>query len=107
MAGGPGQGTRRGRPFPAVHTLLDEVAALVSPTCWAALQAEILLARAEVDRLAGVPERAEVSLCAALRIYQDRYATPLEPSGRGRPRRPHRPPQRQADLTSSSGKGPE
>ncbi len=50
----------------------------MSPICWAALQAEILLARAKVDRLAGAPERAEVSLCAALRIYQDPYATPFE-----------------------------
>ncbi|HEV8278207.1 MAG TPA: adenylate/guanylate cyclase domain-containing protein [Streptosporangiaceae bacterium] len=64
--------------FPAAHTLLDEAAALASPTCWAALQAEIPLARAEVDRLAGAPERAEASLRAALRIYQDRHATPLE-----------------------------
>jgi class 3 adenylate cyclase len=63
--------------FPAAHTLLDEADALVSPTCWAALQAEILLARAEVDRLAGAPERAEASLRAALRIYQGRHATPL------------------------------
>ena len=62
--------------FPAAQTLLDEAAALVSPTCWAALQAEILLARAEVDRLAGAPERAAASLRAALRIYQDRHATP-------------------------------
>jgi len=43
----------------------------------AALQAEILLARAEVDRLAGAPEQAKASLRAALRIYQDRHATPL------------------------------
>jgi hypothetical protein len=51
--------------------------ALVSPTCWAALQAEVLLARAEVDRLAGAPEQAAASLRAALRIYQDRHAIPL------------------------------
>jgi tetratricopeptide (TPR) repeat protein len=67
---------RAGR-FPAAQALLDEAAALVLPTCWAALQAEILLARAEVDRLAGAPERAEASLRAALSIYQDRHATPL------------------------------
>ena len=62
---------------PAARVLLDEAAALVSPTSWAALQAEILLARAEVDRLAGAPEQAGASLRAALRIYQDRHATPL------------------------------
>ena len=49
----------------------------MSTTCWAPLQAGILMARAEVDRLAGAPERAEASLRAALRIYQDRHATPL------------------------------
>jgi hypothetical protein len=63
--------------FPAAQTLLDEAEALVSPTCWAALQAGILVARAEVDRLAGTPGRAEASLRAALRIYQDRHAAPL------------------------------
>jgi len=63
--------------FPAARALLDEAAALVSPTSWAALQAQILLARAEVDRLAGAPEQAAASLRAALRIYQDRHVTPL------------------------------
>ena len=62
---------------PAARVLLDQAEALVSPTCWATLQAEILLARAEVDRLAGAPAQAEASLRAALRIYQDRHATPL------------------------------
>ena len=63
--------------FPAARTLLDEAEALVSPTSWAMLQAEILMARAEVDRLAGAPEQAEASLRTALRISQDRHATPL------------------------------
>jgi class 3 adenylate cyclase/tetratricopeptide (TPR) repeat protein len=67
---------RRGQ-FPAARTLLDEAAALVSPTSWATLQAEILIARTEVDRLAGAPGQAEASLRGALRIYQDRHATPL------------------------------
>ena len=49
----------------------------MSPTRWAAQQAQILMARAEVDRLAGAPEQAEASLRAALRIYQDRHAAPL------------------------------
>jgi tetratricopeptide (TPR) repeat protein len=63
--------------FPAARTLLDEAVALVSPTSWALLQAGILLARAEVDQLAGAPERAEASVRAALRVYTDRHATPL------------------------------
>jgi tetratricopeptide (TPR) repeat protein len=63
--------------FPAAQALLDEASALVSPTCWASLQAQVLLARAEVDRLAGTPERAAASLRAALRIYRDRHAAPL------------------------------
>jgi predicted ATPase/class 3 adenylate cyclase len=67
----------RGGQFPAARTLLDEAEALVAPTSWGALQADVLLAQAEVDRLAGAPERAEASLRAALRIYQDRHATPL------------------------------
>jgi hypothetical protein len=67
----------RGGQFPAARTLLDEAAALVSSTSWAALQAEILMARAEVDRLAGEREQAEASLRAALHIYQDRHATVL------------------------------
>ncbi len=67
---------RRGQ-LPAARTLLDEAAALVSPTSWAALQAETLLARAEVDQLAGESGQAEASLHAALRISQDRHATSL------------------------------
>jgi predicted ATPase/class 3 adenylate cyclase len=67
---------RRGH-FPAARTLLDDAAALVSPTSWAAFQAQILMAQAEVDRLAGAPGQAEDALHAALRIYQDRHATPL------------------------------
>jgi predicted ATPase len=67
----------RSRQFPAAQTLLDEATALVSPTSWAVLQAEMLMDRAEVNRLAGEPEQAEASLRAALRIYQDRHATLL------------------------------
>ena len=60
--------------FPAARTLLDEAEALVSPTSWAVLQGQVLMARAEVDRLAGAPQQAEASLRAALRLYQDRHA---------------------------------
>jgi class 3 adenylate cyclase/tetratricopeptide (TPR) repeat protein len=63
--------------FPAARALVDEAAALVPPTSWPSLQAEVLMAGAEVDRLAGAPGQAEASLRAALRIYQDRHATPL------------------------------
>ena len=63
--------------FPAARRLVDEAETLVSPTSRAALQAGILMAQAEVDRLAGAPEQAKASLRAALRIYQDRHATPL------------------------------
>jgi predicted ATPase len=63
--------------FPAARILLDEADTLVSPTSWAALQAGILMARAEVDRLAAAPGQAEASLRSALRIYTDRHAIPL------------------------------
>jgi class 3 adenylate cyclase/tetratricopeptide (TPR) repeat protein len=63
--------------FPAARALLDEATALISGTSWAALQAQILTAKAEVNRLAGAPDKAEAGLRAALRIYQDRHATPL------------------------------
>jgi tetratricopeptide (TPR) repeat protein len=63
--------------FPAARTLLDEAEALVSPTSWAMLQAQMLMARAEVDRLAGAPGQAEASLRAALSISHDRHATAL------------------------------
>jgi ATP/maltotriose-dependent transcriptional regulator MalT len=67
---------RRGQ-FVAARRLADEAVALVSPTSWATLQAEILMAKAEVNRLAGEREQAAASLRAALRICQDRNATPL------------------------------
>jgi tetratricopeptide (TPR) repeat protein len=69
--------------FPAAQTLLDEAAALASPTSWAVLQAEMLMARAEVNRLAGEPEQAKASLRAALRIYQDRHAISLAERAEG------------------------
>jgi tetratricopeptide (TPR) repeat protein len=67
----------RGGQFPAAQALVDEAAALVSPTSWAALQAEILMAKAEVDQLAGALDQAAASLRAALRIGQDRHAVSL------------------------------
>ncbi len=67
---------RRGQ-FPAARRLAAQAEALISPTSWAVLQAETLMAKAEVNRLAGSRDQAEASLRAALRIYEDRHATPL------------------------------
>jgi tetratricopeptide (TPR) repeat protein len=67
---------RRGR-FSAAHRLVDEAEALVAPTSWVLLTAEMLVARAQVNRLAGVQEQAAASLRAALRIYEDRRAVCL------------------------------
>jgi hypothetical protein len=92
--------------FPAAHTLPDEAAALVSPTCWAPLQAGILMAKAELNRLAGAPERAETSLRGALRISQDRHAAPLADQAAAALAGLTGHPQRQAGVTGSSGKGP-
>jgi len=41
-----------------------------------------LVAKAEVDRLAGSPDQAAASLRAALRIYEDRHAAPLAEQAR-------------------------
>ena len=89
---------RRGQ-FPAARRLVSEAAALVSPTSWAVLKAQVLVAKAEVNRLAGARDQAAASLRAALRIYQDRHAAPLADQGAGLPGQPHRPPWRQAGLT--------
>jgi predicted ATPase/class 3 adenylate cyclase len=67
----------RGGQFPAARQLVDEAVALVAPTSWAVPQAEMLMAKAEVDRLAGAVGQAEASLRSALRIYEDRHAVPL------------------------------
>ena len=67
---------RRGQ-FPAAHRLAAEATALVSETSYAHLQAQTLMAKAEVNRLAGARDQAEASLRAALRIYEDRHAAAL------------------------------
>ena len=67
---------RRGQ-FSVARQLADQAQALISQTSWAALQAELLVAKAEVSRLAGAVDEAADSLRAALRIYQDRRAAPL------------------------------
>jgi len=67
---------RRGQ-FAAARQLAGQAEALVSPTSYAALLADVLVAKAEVNRLAGARDQAEASLHQALGIYQDRRAAPL------------------------------
>jgi tetratricopeptide (TPR) repeat protein len=63
--------------FTAARQLADEAEALIAPTSWAELQAAVLVAKAEVSKLAGAPAEAAASLRKALRIYQDRRVVPL------------------------------
>ncbi len=64
--------------FFAARQLLDEAAAAaMSPACWAMEKAGVLMARTEVEWLAGAPDQAEASLRAALEIYEDRRIVPL------------------------------
>ena len=67
---------RRGQ-YRAAFQLADEAIALVAATSYAALHADVLTAKAEVALLAGVHQDAAASLRQALKIYQDRHATPL------------------------------
>ena len=67
---------RRGQ-FAAARQLVDEAEALRDARSPPVAQAEVLEARAEVERLAGAPDQAAASLRAALRIYEDRRATAL------------------------------
>jgi predicted ATPase/DNA-binding SARP family transcriptional activator len=61
----------------AARQLASEAMALVTPTPYPALRAQMLLASAEVSRLAGAPGEAEASLRQALRIYEDKRAVAL------------------------------
>jgi tetratricopeptide (TPR) repeat protein len=63
--------------FTAARQLADEAEALIAPTTWAEYQAAILVAKAEVAKLAGAPAEAAASLREALRIYEDRRAMAL------------------------------
>jgi predicted ATPase/transcriptional regulator with XRE-family HTH domain len=63
--------------FTAARQLADEAEALIAPTTWADLQAEIQVAKAEVAKLAGVPAEAAASLREALHIYEERHAVAL------------------------------
>jgi tetratricopeptide (TPR) repeat protein len=67
---------RRGE-FSAARRLVDEAQALLPPACRSLPKAETLVAEAEVNRLAGAPDRAAACLRAALRIYEDARATAL------------------------------
>jgi len=68
---------RRGQ-FSAARLLVDEAAAVITPTSWEVEKAGVLMARAEVEWLAGEPGQAEASLRAAMRIYEDLHVVPLE-----------------------------
>jgi predicted ATPase/DNA-binding SARP family transcriptional activator len=63
--------------FTAARQLAGDAEALIAPTTCAQLEAEILVAKAEVSKLAGAPAEAAASLRAALRIYEDRRAVAL------------------------------
>ena len=62
--------------FPAASQLTGQAETL-APASWSELQAAILVAKAEVSKLAGAPEEAASSLRKALRIYQERRAPAL------------------------------
>jgi predicted ATPase/DNA-binding SARP family transcriptional activator len=57
--------------------LLDEAGAIVSGTAFAAVFGDVLLAKAEVQRLAGALDDAAETLRTALRLYEERKAVPL------------------------------
>jgi tetratricopeptide (TPR) repeat protein len=63
--------------YTTARQLIGQAEALIAPTTWADLQAEILVAKAEVAKLAGAPAEAAASLRKALRIYEDRRAVAL------------------------------
>jgi tetratricopeptide (TPR) repeat protein len=73
---------RRGQ-FPEARRLLAQAEGLITPASSASTRAEVLIAKAEVDRLAGALDHAAASLRAALRIYEDRRATQLAAQIRG------------------------
>jgi non-specific serine/threonine protein kinase len=83
---------RRGQ-FAAASQLADEAVAAVSGTSYGTLLADVLVARAEVSRLAGAPAQAEASLREALRIYEEGQTAPLADRTRAAlaslPRHPH------------------
>jgi Tfp pilus assembly protein PilF len=67
---------RRGQ-FAAARRLVGQAEALLSPTSAPLEQADVIEAKAEVERLAGAPEQSAACLRAALQIYEGRGATVL------------------------------
>jgi tetratricopeptide (TPR) repeat protein len=63
--------------FPAARHVLAEAEALITVASSASTRAKILIAKAEVDRLAGARDQAADGLRAALRIYDNCRATQL------------------------------
>jgi predicted ATPase/transcriptional regulator with XRE-family HTH domain len=68
--------------FSTARQLVDQAQALIAPTSWAVLQAEMLVAKAHVAQLAGSYDDAASHLRAAQGIYQDRQAAPLADSAK-------------------------
>jgi hypothetical protein len=69
------------------RTLLDEAETLIPPTCRNVEKAGLLVAKAEVNWLAGAPDQTEASLRAALQIYEDLHVVPLADLARTGPPR--------------------
>ena len=67
---------RRGQ-FGAARQLAGEAEALAAPIIGVVHQAEVLVAKAEVSRLAGAREEAADSLGKALRLYEEQRASAL------------------------------
>jgi predicted ATPase/DNA-binding SARP family transcriptional activator len=67
---------RRGQ-FATARNLVSQAEARLSPTSVPMARAEVLKARAAVERLANAPDEAATSLRAALQIYEDKRATAL------------------------------
>ncbi len=63
--------------FTIALQFVGEAEALIAPTTCAELEAEILVAKAEVSKLVGSWAEAAASLRTALRIYEDRRAVAL------------------------------
>ena len=63
--------------FTTARQLAGKAEALIAPITCAELEAEILVAKAEVSKLAGAPAEAATSLRTALRIYEGRRAVAL------------------------------
>jgi tetratricopeptide (TPR) repeat protein len=63
--------------FTAARGLLAQAEALITAASSASTRADVLLAKAEVNRLAGAPNLAAANQREALRIYEDVRATQL------------------------------